>query len=397
MNISTLRQNSKAIVFVVIMVVTTLLATLFLKTNFDNRQQASTLTGTAQFTFQSQTGTTLKPGSTEAIVISASGTGASNVDGFQLIANITGTVPTMTLEPTQFTQLNSVASSISDTTTGKKLTLAFITKDPQTPFNPNNAVIPLATLRFTVPASGSMSIMVDENYSKVLQSVTGGNLLGVSPAGTFTFANPASPSLLPSPIASPIVASPSPVASPIVLSPSPTIRPSATPTTQPTIRPTPSPIPSPVPSPTPVASGSPVSCSNKNLKVTPYPDSTKWTTTGQFQVQNTGSTPIQFNWSLNAFSAASSNLNQKGTKILGPKESVVLGLGNICSRWSLNLGCSKSGNDRGYVVESNSAACVTTSPAASATGTTQSPSSTATTNQNVFQKFFDSVKNLFKR
>ncbi len=414
---TTYRQKLTALSLIV-MVAATMLGAYFLKNNFDLRQQASTLTGTAQFTFQSQSGTTLKPGTVEAITISASGTGASNVDGFQLIANISGNVPAITVEPQTFSALNSVASTIVDANGGKKLTLAFITKDPQTPFNPNNAVVPLATLRFTVPASGTMSIAVDENYSKILQSVTGQNLLGVTPTAVFTFANPASPSPSPttvaSPIASPVVVVPtptpvaspiaspiasprvSPVASPIVVvtpSVSPSTRPVASPTPVVSMRPTPSPV---VVKPSPTIPSTQIQCAMKNFKVVPYPDSTKWTTTGMFQVQNTGSSAQQFNWSLNTFSKT--NLNQSGSKVLAPQQSITLGLGNICSRWSLNIGCGQSDTDRGYVVESNSAACIQATPKASTVpGSNSLPNPTPGSNGNFFQRLIDSFRNLFRR
>lgn len=175
----------------------------------DNRQRASTSTGTASIRFLAPGGTSMvTPNSTATITIQATGTGQSQVDGFQVVANITGSIPTnLSLEPAAIPDLTAVSSSITDVSGGKRLMLAFITKDPQKPFNANGASVTLATLRFTAPTSGTLSISPDPSLSKILQSNTSTDLLGPITNSVFSFTTPATatPIVTPSPTPLPVV------------------------------------------------------------------------------------------------------------------------------------------------------------------------------------------------
>lgn len=220
-----------------------------LRASQDTRDMATSQTGTAKFVFTKTSPSTIQ--------ISATGTGQSVLDGLQLIAGFTGTIPTdLKVVPTAPTGLNPVATTITDVTGGKKLTFVFVSANPQTPFQANSASVVLGNLQFTPPANGSMVITVDQLATKILQSSTGVDLLG--PIAPVTIAmGTATPSpvatILPPPPTAP-TPTPTPTSLPVI-TPTPTIRPTATPT----------PMPTPVITPRPTSTPTPV------VMVTPTP------------------------------------------------------------------------------------------------------------------------------
>ncbi len=121
---------------------------------------------------------------------------------------------------------------------------------------------------------------------------------------------------------------------------------------------TPTPTPSPTPSPTPVTNV----CVISNITVVPAPNTSDWNHTGAFTVKNTGTTTTTFNYFLDAWT--DNGLDKKGTLTLKPGETAELGLGKICSKWQLDIGCPPKYDDKGYVVEANPSACVTPTPTA---------------------------------
>jgi hypothetical protein len=69
---------------------------------------------------------------------------------------------------------------------------------------------------------------------------------------------------------------------------------------------------------------------------------------------------MTFNWKLDAWT--NNSLDQSGTTTLLPGQKTTLGLGNICSRWSLNIVCPSTAAQKGYVVEPFEPACALVTP-----------------------------------
>lgn len=348
--------------------------TLAGRTTYD-KSKAASATGTAQFLFSLPAGKTgMTPNAATTLTLKASGLGQSQVEGFQMIASITGSVPaTMTFTPATVAGLTPAAQSVVDDANGKKLTVAFVTTSPSVPFNANNATVTLGTLSFVAPASGSMTITIDQMTSKILQSVTGNDILANQGASTFSVTVPATatPTVLPTalPTAIPTVvptvrptatATPTPVVTPrVTATPIATAIPTIVPTIMPTVKPTISPTSVPVPTSTSIPGTA--FCNIGNISVAPYPNPSAWNTTGQFVVTNKATKDMTFSWSLSAWTNAS--LSKEGVATLQPGKTVTLGLGQICSQWSLNISCATGTNQLGYVVESNPSACAVVTPA----------------------------------
>ncbi len=182
----------------------------------DLRQRAATSTGTAQFIIkQANSSTYITPNAAGQLSISATGTGQSNLDGFQLIATFTGTVPAdLTMNVASPAGMLSAVSSMTDIVGGKKLTLLYLPSNSSVPFNANSATVGLGSLSFTAPASGTMTVTIDQATSKILQNSTGSDLLALQSPMTFNFQT--------APVTSPVgTATPVPTIAPPPPPPSP--------------------------------------------------------------------------------------------------------------------------------------------------------------------------------
>lgn len=141
--------------------------------------------------------------------------------------------------------------------------------------------------------------------------------------------------------------------------------------------PTPTPVSTPTPTPVATATPAPLTCNWNHLKVLPYPNPANWNFTGQFQVTNTASYAMTFDWLLDMW--GHSNQNQSGTQTLQPGESKVYGFGNICPKWQFDVWCN--GQIWGAIVESHANACYSPTPTPVSTPTptpTTTPTPSAT-------------------
>ncbi len=238
------------------LIATVVVALFLVKRSSDNRQRAATSTGTARFLFTIPGGSTsFAAGSQVTMTLSASGTGQSQVDGFQLVANITGAVPSaMTFTPATVNGLTRVLPSadgtrpaFTDITNGKQLTVVYLGAN-QTPYNANGGTVTLGTITFTAPENGTITVSIDQTKSKILQTVTGTDLLSLQSPTEFSVATRVSPTPTASSTPRPVTPTPTvmPTATPRPVTPTPTAMPTATPRPA---TPTPSPITTASPSP----------------------------------------------------------------------------------------------------------------------------------------------------
>lgn len=108
-------------------------------------------------------------------------------------------------------------------------------------------------------------------------------------------------------------------------------------------------------------------CDFQHLQVLPHPDPRDWNYTGEFEVTNTASFPMTFDWLLDIWGNTTDD--KEGTTTLQPGESKVYGLGNICPKWQFDVTCN--GQQWGAIVESHESACTETTPAVTPTPTPQ--------------------------
>lgn len=166
-----------------------------------------------------------------------------SVDGFQVVAYFAGIVPNnLSFTPATIAGLLRVKSVIEDVprTTGSpgapssKLTLAYITENPESQYSGWSIPITLGNLSFTPLATGSMQITYDNTLSKITKSDKSAplpaeqvkDILAFPESSTLTFS-----------------------------APTPTPTPTVTPTPMPTNSPTPTSTTIPTPTPTPYIIG----------------------------------------------------------------------------------------------------------------------------------------------
>lgn len=181
-----------------------LMAAVFLsRFSQDTRNQASVSQGPVQVRWNSnnQTGT---PGQTITTNLQVN-TGGRQIDGLQLVYNMTGTYPTtpMTFTPVSTGRFDLANPQITTSENGIYLRLGLITKNPTQPFS-STSYVTVGTLSYAAPASGSFTLVPEPtaSQSKAIEHSTLQDILRSVFTAQYTF-NVAAPT--PSPSASPIV------------------------------------------------------------------------------------------------------------------------------------------------------------------------------------------------
>lgn len=135
----------------------------------------------------------MKPGTNNSIAIK-SNIGTLKVDGFQVVANITGTIPSnVTLVDSDLTSkgLRMVVSTlIKNNANSAKMILLFITTNPESPAQIIGDV-ELGRLNFTVPSSGEMTITIEASTTKIVENKTEANIVILPGPSTYNFLNTA--------------------------------------------------------------------------------------------------------------------------------------------------------------------------------------------------------------
>lgn len=157
----------------------------------DFRSKASNTKGVASIILSPAT-STLTPGQTVTVQLTASILDRS-VDGFQIVAQLQGQVPTnLTFTPNTPSGLQLVKNTFIfplNVPSTKTLTLAYVTQDPTHPFSASG-LVNLGSFQFTVPESGSMFIQFNPQSTKIVQTKTVEDILATPPGVTYTFASP---------------------------------------------------------------------------------------------------------------------------------------------------------------------------------------------------------------
>ncbi len=155
-----------------------------IKSSQDNRQHASSSTGTATLALIPAT-SSLAQG-TRSIVLQAT-TGSSLVDGFQAVIDVSGTIPSnFTFTPTAISGLSTTINKLETVGSAKKLTFLAITSTPTIPYV-NTTPVTLGTFNFTAPATGTMTLTFNPTQSKITQNSTSADILLPPLSATYTF------------------------------------------------------------------------------------------------------------------------------------------------------------------------------------------------------------------
>jgi hypothetical protein len=154
--------------------------------------------------------TNIQGGSSVSININTN-TNSSQVLGFQVYADITGTVPSnIVFNPKSISGLQTAFNQTTDSTNGKLLRVQINAPNPTIPYSTNGSEISLGTLTFTAPTSGTMNFNFNTTFTKINEIGTNNDILLTPNNATYTFVGTASPAPTPSPTAQP---SATPVAS----------------------------------------------------------------------------------------------------------------------------------------------------------------------------------------
>ncbi|MEO8581446.1 MAG: cohesin domain-containing protein [Patescibacteria group bacterium] len=170
---------------------------LSIKNSKSNNLQASIPNGTATISL-SPASTQLVPNTHQNVDVLIN-TSQEHVDGIQTIVLFTGTIPSdLSFSPNIIPGLTAIVNTTEPTSNGKKISVAFITSNPQQPFTTNSALTKIGTFSFTVPPTGTMNVAFNQQSTSVIQSVTSKDILRppLDSAYTFAFAqNQSEPSL----------------------------------------------------------------------------------------------------------------------------------------------------------------------------------------------------------
>lgn len=161
--------------------------------------RAATQSGTVGFRLTPGTSTISAGDSNIAIDLDIpSGT---SVDGIQVVATFSGSVPSnLAFTPQTPAGMQMVINDLTKTGTTATLKLAFITQSPQSPYTTTSTY--LGRFTFTAPASGQMTLTFDNTLTKVVSHGTALDIASLTPMQTYTFAV-ATSSPSPSPTSAP--------------------------------------------------------------------------------------------------------------------------------------------------------------------------------------------------
>lgn len=198
--------------------------------------------------------TAFQPGSTQTVYIQAH-THNVPVDGFQVIANIKGDLPSdLTFSAPTISGLNLLFDDLTIISpTEANLQLVYLTPLGTNDSYSNNAFTTIGQFTFTAPNPGThFTVTYDTKLTKVLATETKENIVAFPNGQTVTY-SVLSPTSTPTPTPT-NTPSPTPTSTP---TPTPSPTPTFTPTPTPTVTPKPSPTNSPTPTPTATPTGTP--------------------------------------------------------------------------------------------------------------------------------------------
>ncbi len=175
--LSKLTKQPLAMVGLGILLLGFIVGVVLLQRSQELRQRASTPSGTAVLS-TNPTPQSLRSNAYHTVQLVVNlGVAQVNLDGFQLIANLTGDVPSdIQFIPATLPKLATLNSQqlLTDIANGKKLTYVMLSNSPTDPFAGTNQPVTLGSFRFTAPASGNFTITFDNALSKINRNQSGG-------------------------------------------------------------------------------------------------------------------------------------------------------------------------------------------------------------------------------
>lgn len=149
------------------------------------RQKAAVPTGTEKIVL-SPSGHTYIIGQPLSIVLSANLTNTP-VDGIQVVATIAGTLPSnLSFQMASISGMTCVRHLFTTTPTGKRLELACLTNNPQTPLT-TLGLVTLGTFTGKITRAGSMTISYDTKLTKIPKNQTAQDIVNIPQTATYIF------------------------------------------------------------------------------------------------------------------------------------------------------------------------------------------------------------------
>ena len=112
------------------------------------------------------------------------------IDGFQVVADMTGTVPNnLSFQAVSIPGVTCVRNLFTATNMGKRLELACITKNPQTPFTAL-VLLTFGIITGKVLSQGAMTISWNTTLTKITKNKTAEDIVNIPQQATYTFVNP---------------------------------------------------------------------------------------------------------------------------------------------------------------------------------------------------------------
>ena len=121
-----------------------------------------------------------------SIDIKASIPSGNSVDGFQVVATISGTIPVdLNIQPATPSGMTTVLNSVTSSPSGVTLKFAYITQSPSSPFT--GIETNLGKISFTAPGSGVATISFDSLLTKIVENQTSQDIVAFPVSATYTF------------------------------------------------------------------------------------------------------------------------------------------------------------------------------------------------------------------
>lgn len=165
-----------ALIVLIILVSGAVAGVFLLRESQDIRQQADTGGGIVDILIT--TDTSLNPGQSVTLKLKAEHFNQSALNGLQVVADFTftGTVPSdLSFNQATIPGLQTAGTTTTAITNGKRLIVGFITSSPTEPVTLEGNY-ELGTITFTVPTTGQINIVFNNQLTKVIQNNTGTNI-----------------------------------------------------------------------------------------------------------------------------------------------------------------------------------------------------------------------------
>ena len=152
------------------------------------RQKAATPTGPVELIVSPST-SIVTGGTPASISLSVNIPTQTNIDGFQIIANLSGNIPMLNYEQPTLPGMTLLKYGLTGTSDTKQLSIVYISDDPLKPYI-GQGLISLGKIKFPAPTSGSLTLSFNTTLTKIAENQTTKDIVRVPSPITYTFVPP---------------------------------------------------------------------------------------------------------------------------------------------------------------------------------------------------------------